>query len=308
MFLSCVRSSRNIGFVADERRLNVAITRARRCLVVVGSAAALCNDANWAAMLISLRDRHLVRAVADTRSGFSSLHDLPVDELTGLSAVLRAHAVRDDGGAVEGNTQALSNQHTGPPKDTGHVSKAAQCIAAPSSSTMPKPEYSARSSVSRSTGSTPSVETSRDSQHQRRQSDGKDHIQRSNMWSVPTVCSSSTPSGLVGVQPHATRETKSSTPTPTPTPSSVTVNQIAAKSGATAVQQQTLTGKEPLKKVLGMMGLVADERPLASPPGRVDLRTQIKQKYGHASDAVEAPRLAATGYQRIPRKTNRENM
>jgi regulator of nonsense transcripts 1 len=50
---STVRANpeRQLGFTADARRLNVAITRARRGLVVVGHRSTLSSDANWNAWL-----------------------------------------------------------------------------------------------------------------------------------------------------------------------------------------------------------------------------------------------------------------
>ncbi|CAL5219614.1 g1484 [Coccomyxa viridis] len=57
VIFSAVRSTKSkggrsrIGFVADERRLNVGLTRARASLLVVGNFQALQSDANWRALV-----------------------------------------------------------------------------------------------------------------------------------------------------------------------------------------------------------------------------------------------------------------
>lgn len=59
IIMSCVRaSSHGVGFVADIRRMNVALTRARRALWVMGNANALIQSEDWAALIDDARARN----------------------------------------------------------------------------------------------------------------------------------------------------------------------------------------------------------------------------------------------------------
>lgn len=49
-----------IGFVADERRLNVAITRARKAMLIIGNQETLRSDATWNSLIDSLQARNAV--------------------------------------------------------------------------------------------------------------------------------------------------------------------------------------------------------------------------------------------------------
>ena len=48
---SAARRRARIGFVADERRINVGLTRARTSLLLVGNLSVLKGDAHWAALI-----------------------------------------------------------------------------------------------------------------------------------------------------------------------------------------------------------------------------------------------------------------
>ena len=61
ILFSCVRSNSqgNVGFLSDSRRLNVALTRAKRGLIVIGDPETLRYDEDWAAWLEHVRSRNL---------------------------------------------------------------------------------------------------------------------------------------------------------------------------------------------------------------------------------------------------------
>lgn len=65
ILFSAVRSNprRNVGFLADWRRLNVMITRARRGLVIIGDMRTLKRDPAWSAYIDWAKDAGYLRQV-----------------------------------------------------------------------------------------------------------------------------------------------------------------------------------------------------------------------------------------------------
>lgn len=59
IIVTCVRSNdhQGIGFLNDSRRLNVALTRARYGLIVIGNAKVLSRHPLWNYLLASFKDK-----------------------------------------------------------------------------------------------------------------------------------------------------------------------------------------------------------------------------------------------------------
>lgn len=119
VLFSCVRApSANsggggggIGFLSDRRRMNVAITRARRSLVVLGNARRLASDATWRALVddAAHRDRLVPDVVRGARCSIGGDGDgVAVGEaLCGrLEAMSEEAASEHEAGRCHGNPWA----------------------------------------------------------------------------------------------------------------------------------------------------------------------------------------------------------
>jgi hypothetical protein len=82
IIFSCVRSSMSsIGFLADARRMNVALTRARFSCWVVGNARALGQNRDWSALLEHARRGTTQAQFVHTRGrGFGELWDGTIED------------------------------------------------------------------------------------------------------------------------------------------------------------------------------------------------------------------------------------
>ncbi|XP_020107342.1 uncharacterized protein LOC109723385 isoform X2 [Ananas comosus] len=60
----CASNSASIGFVADVRRMNVALTRAKFSLWIVGNARTLQTNLHWAALIKNAKERKLFVSVS----------------------------------------------------------------------------------------------------------------------------------------------------------------------------------------------------------------------------------------------------
>ena len=113
---------RGLGFVADERRINVGLTRSKSSLIVLGSAKALKGDDNWGGLVASARDRNLIvnlpRGSKDYKA-FVAKHGATydADDLSGDEQDEPEEAVETD--EEDGYGAATGVEHGGDPLGGG---------------------------------------------------------------------------------------------------------------------------------------------------------------------------------------------
>jgi superfamily I DNA and/or RNA helicase len=79
IIFSCVRSNPNksLGFLTDYRRMNVALTRAKYGMVIIGNASTLKSDIKWNMLLSFLKRDGLVFNTYDDAIEFVRQNDNP---------------------------------------------------------------------------------------------------------------------------------------------------------------------------------------------------------------------------------------
>ncbi|CAB3407987.1 unnamed protein product [Caenorhabditis bovis] len=113
IIVTCVRSneSSGIGFLNDPRRLNVAITRAKYGLIIIGNAKVLARQPLWHDLLTTYKDRGLV-------------FEGPINNLKAVNIVLPKPTAKIAGSAVKYGIQRKQytyNEYRGQNQSRGYT-------------------------------------------------------------------------------------------------------------------------------------------------------------------------------------------
>lgn len=101
----------SIGFVADVRRMNVALTRAKLSLWVFGNARTLRTNRTWAALLEDAKQRNLILSA---RKPYSSIYKFSSANRSSAGNSSTAHLKEDE--RLKAATECVNTQKT--PKHT----------------------------------------------------------------------------------------------------------------------------------------------------------------------------------------------
>ncbi|CAD8050869.1 unnamed protein product [Paramecium primaurelia] len=112
ILFSCVRSSQTggIGFLNDGRRMNVALTRAKNALFILGNAITLSKSDLWKSMLKNIQQRQLYRNLESSQFQFQQvLKNEWNEENKTLSPKLLAYLNQTSQGNHEKSTYNISD-------------------------------------------------------------------------------------------------------------------------------------------------------------------------------------------------------